>query len=170
MLENGRINGVRGLRKDHERIKEDGYSCSIPGIDFPILVENYIGKVVSVTPDINLNLNDLAPIHIQTETNSTRSYLDCYAGTTTFFLMGIIFSPPEIKFNIRDLTSTEMKQYVSDSCNFYYNKTGVWLSGTINELDKQIIQKYGAEFMQKVKEPESLKLRDETYINLNTTK
>jgi hypothetical protein len=46
----------------------------------------------------------------------------------------------------------------------------VWLSGTDDELDKKIVSKYGVEFMQKVKEPESLKQRDEAYIQLNKTK
>ena len=66
--------------------------------------------------------------------------------------------------------SPEMKQYISDACNFYHEKSGVWLSGTDDELDKKIVSKYGAEFMQKVKEPESLKQRDEAYIQLNKTK
>jgi hypothetical protein len=88
----------------------------------------------------------------------------------TTFLLQIMFSPPEIKFNMTDLMSPEMKQYISDACNFYHEKSGVWLSGTDDELDKKIVSKYGAEFMQKVKEPESLKQRDEAYIQLNKTK
>ena len=88
----------------------------------------------------------------------------------TTFLLQIMFSPPEIKFNLTDLMSPEMKQYISDACNFYHDKSGVWLSGTDDELDKQIVSIYGAEFMQKVKEPESLKQRDEAYIQLNKTK
>jgi hypothetical protein len=46
----------------------------------------------------------------------------------------------------------------------------LWLSGTDDELDKKIVSKYGSEFMQKVKEPESLKQRDQAYIKLNNTK
>ena len=104
-----------------------------------------------------------------TETNA-RTYLNCFNGTMTTFLLQIMSSPPEIKFNMTDLTSPEMKQYISDSCNFYHEKSGIWLSGTDDELDKIIVSKYGAEFMQKVKEPESLKLRDQAYIQLNKTK
>jgi hypothetical protein len=88
----------------------------------------------------------------------------------TTFLLQMMFSPPQIKFNITDLMSPEMKQYISDACNFYHEKSGVWLSGTDDELDKKIVSKYGVEFMQKVKEPESLKQRDEAYIQLNKTK
>jgi hypothetical protein len=87
----------------------------------------------------------------------------------TTFLLQMMFSPPQIKFNITDLMSPEMKQYISDACNFYHEKSGVWLSGTDDELDKKIVSKYGVEFMQKVKEPESLKQRDEAYIQLNKT-
>ena len=105
-----------------------------------------------------------------TETNTTRSYMNCYSGSMTTFLLQIMFSPPEIKFNITDLMSPEMKQYISDACNFYHEKSGVWLSGTDDELDKKIVSKYGSEFMQKVKEPESLKQRDQAYIQLNKTK
>jgi hypothetical protein len=88
----------------------------------------------------------------------------------TTFLLQMMFSPPQIKFNITDLMSPEMKQYISDACNFYHEKSGVWLSGTDDELDKKIVSKYGVEFMQKVKEPESLKQRDEAYIQLNKIK
>jgi hypothetical protein len=88
----------------------------------------------------------------------------------TTFLLQIMFSPPEIKFNITDLMSPEMKQYISDACNFYHEKSGLWLSGTDDELDKKIVSKYRSEFMQKVKEPESLKQRDQAYIKLNNTK
>jgi hypothetical protein len=106
----------------------------------------------------------------EANTNTTRSYLNCYNGSVTTFLLQIMFSPPEIKFNITDLMSSEMKQYISDACNFYHEKSGVWLSGADDELDKKIVSKYGAEFMQKVKEPESLKQRDQAYIQLNKTK
>jgi len=40
-----------------------------------------------------------------TETNTTRSYMNCYSGSMTTFLLQIMFSPPEIKFNITDLMS-----------------------------------------------------------------
>lgn len=102
-----------------------------------------------------------------TKTNTTRSYMNCYTGSMTTFLLQMMFSPPQIKFNITDLMSPEMKQYISDACNFYHEKSGVWLSGMDNELDKKIVSKYGDEFMQKVKTPESIKERDEGYIQLN---
>jgi hypothetical protein len=102
-----------------------------------------------------------------TETNTTRSFMNCYTGSVTTFLLQIMFSPPEIKFNISDLMSPQMKQYISDACNFYHEKSGVWLTGTDDELDKKIVSKYGAEFMRKYKEPESLKQRDEDYVQLN---
>jgi hypothetical protein len=105
-----------------------------------------------------------------TETNTTRSFTNCYDGTMKTFLLQIMVSPPEIKFNITDLHSPEVKQYISYACNFYHEKSGVWLSGTDDALDREIVSKYGAEFMQKVKEPESIKQRDEAIIQLNKTK
>jgi hypothetical protein len=101
--------------------------------------------------------------------NAARTYLSCYDGTMSTFLLQTLFGPPEIKFNLTDLMSPEVKQYISDSCKFYHEKSGVWLSGTDNELDKQIVSKYRAEFMQKVKEPDSLIQRDQAYIQLNKT-
>jgi hypothetical protein len=102
-----------------------------------------------------------------TETNTTTSYSNCFTGTMATFFLQLMSSPPEIKFDMSDLTSPEVKQYISNACNFYYEKSGVWLSGMDNELDKKIVSKYGDEFMQKVKTPESIKERDEGYIQLN---
>jgi len=102
-----------------------------------------------------------------TETNTTTSYSNCFTGTMATFFLQLMSSPPEIKFDMSDLTSPEVKQYISNACNFYHEKSGVWLSGTDDELDKKIVSKYGAEFMQKVKTPESIKERDEGYIQLN---
>lgn len=93
--------------------------------------------------------------------------MKCYEGTMSFFLLQILVSPPQVKFNTTDLVSPEVKQYITDSCNFYHDKSGVWLTGTDNELDKEILSKYGAEFMQKVKEPESIKERAQAYIQLS---
>jgi hypothetical protein len=106
-----------------------------------------------------------------TETNvdTTRTYLSCYDGSMSTLMLQTLFGPPEIKFNLTDLMSPEVKQYISDSCNFYHQKSGVWLTGTDNQLDKEIVSKYRAEFMQRVKEPSSLIQRDQAYIQLNKT-
>lgn len=111
-------------------------------------------------------------INNNTETNAkvARTYLSCYNGSMSTLMLQTLFGPPEIKFNLTDLMSPEVKQYISDSCKFYYEKSGVWLTGTDNELDKEIVSKYRAEFMQKVKEPDSLIQRDQAYIQLNKTK
>jgi len=102
-----------------------------------------------------------------TETNTTRSFMNCNIGTMKLFLSQMALSPPEIKFNLTDLTSPEVKQYISDACNFYHEKSGVWLSGSDNELEKEIVIKYGAELIQKVKTPEIIKELAEAYIQLN---
>lgn len=104
------------------------------------------------------------------DADAARTYLSCYDGTMSTFLLQTLFGPPEIKFNLTDLMSPEVKKYISDSCRFYHEKSGVWLSGTDNELDKEIVSKYRSEFMQKVKEPDSLIQRDQAYIQLNKTK
>lgn len=83
------------------------------------------------------------------------------------FFLQIAFAPPQIKFNISDLMSPEVKQYVSDACIFYHEKSGEWLTGKDDDLDKKIVSKYGYEFLQKVKTPKSIHERDEGYIRLN---
>ena len=103
----------------------------------------------------------------ETGSNMTRSFMNCYNGNINFFLLQMIFAPPEIKFNMTDLMSPEVKQYFSDACNFYHDKSGVWLTGTDDDLDRKIISQYGNEFMQKVKTPESIKERAVSYMKLN---
>src|SRR5512144_3206626 len=101
--------------------------------------------------------------------DAARTYLSCYDGSMSTLMLQTLFGPPEIKFNLTDLMSPEVKQYISDSCKFYHAKSGVWLTGTDNVLDKEIVSKYRAEFMKKVKEPSSLIQRDQAYIQLNKT-
>ncbi|HEY6949607.1 MAG TPA: hypothetical protein VI146_03280, partial [Nitrososphaeraceae archaeon] len=101
--------------------------------------------------------------------DAARTYLSCYDGSMSTLMLQTLFGPPEIKFNLTDLMSREVKQYISDSCNFYHQKSGVWLTGTDNQLDKEIVSKYRAEFMQQVKEPDSLIQRDQAYTQLNKT-
>ena len=111
-------------------------------------------------------------INNNTETNAkaARTYLSCYDGSMSTLMLQTLFGPPEIKFNLTDLMSPEVKQYISDSCKFYHAKSGEWLTGTDNVLDKEIVSKYRAEFMQKVKEPSSLIQRDQAYAQLNKMK
>jgi hypothetical protein len=58
----------------------------------------------------------------ETNANATGSYLNCYQRTIQFYLMGITFAPPEVKYNITDLLSPEVKQYISDGCKFITRK------------------------------------------------
>lgn len=103
--------------------------------------------------------------------NETGSFTNCRDASMKLFLSQMALSPPEIKFNLSRLTSPEVQQYASDFCNFYYEKSGVWLSGTENEFESEIITKYGTEFTQKVKAPEIIKELVEAYSQLiNKTK
>jgi hypothetical protein len=51
-------------------------------------------------------------------------------------LLSNMLTPPDSP-NIVDLNDPDIKQYFSDACNFYHNKSGIWLTGTDNELDKK---------------------------------
>jgi hypothetical protein len=133
--------------------------------------KNMILSLTLTTATLIVGLVLMQVGHGQTNNNNSeknadapRTYLSCYDGSMSTFILQTLFGPPEIKFNLTDLMSPEVKQYISDSCKFYHAKSGEWLTGTDNVLDKEIVSKYRAEFMQKVKEPSSLIQRDEAYI------
>jgi signal peptidase I len=150
----------------------DANLYSIPGIDFPIFVENYMGKVVSVTNDTQLNLTDSDAIDSQivlntntignltgnsvTTWNTTQltegSLNDCYKNAVSMLLFASIFTPENLE--LTDFMNPELKQHLSNFCNFYHEKTGQWIT-TIGELT-EYSEKYGDEFAQKYPTPESL--------------
>jgi hypothetical protein len=75
----------------------------------------------------------------QTTTNSeTNSYLDCYTKAAAVFHIANMFSPYAF-----DLTDPKMKKLISAACNFYYQKSGIWIDIS---KDTHITEKYGQEF------------------------
>jgi protein-disulfide isomerase len=94
--------------------------------------------------------NNNIPI-ISTEKDSeNRTFADCYSEIAGSILLASIFTPYTI-----DLTDPEMKNYFSNVCNFYYEKSGKWIKML---QDSEIAAMYGQEFYNKYGNtiPESL--------------
>ena len=60
--------------------------------------------------------------------------------------------------NITDILDPAYKKLIINLCNFYHEKTGVWIN-MMSEGDKRYIEQYGYEFYQKYGNtiPESIK-------------
>ena len=80
-----------------------------------------------------------------------RTFGDCYSGTVGSLLLASMFTPYTI-----DLNDPEMKKFLSNFCNFYFDKAGIWIN--IRETN-DLTTKYGQEFYNKYGNtmPESLK-------------
>jgi protein-disulfide isomerase len=80
-----------------------------------------------------------------------RTFGDCYSGTVGSLLLASMFTPYTI-----DLNDREMKKFLSNMCNFYFDKTGIWINIPENN---NLTTKYGQEFYNKYGNtmPESLK-------------
>jgi hypothetical protein len=117
------------------------------------------GKVIgcspieTVTPALNTTQ--------QTETEP-RSYENCYKGFSATIIMAMMFSPPEAGLNLMTLADPQVKQYISDLCKFYHEKTGIWLTfKPLDEYETSLRQQYDNEFFQTHELPEAFKkLRD----------
>jgi protein-disulfide isomerase len=80
-----------------------------------------------------------------------RTFGDCYSGMVGNLLLASMFTPYTV-----DLNDPEMKKFLSNLCNFYFDKTGIWIDIPQN---KDLTTKYGQEFYNKYGNtmPESLK-------------
>ena len=57
--------------------------------------------------------------------NETRSFINCYESAAGAIFMQNLISPKEY---IIDLTDLDIKQYISNWCNYIYEKSGKWLN------------------------------------------
>ena len=72
------------------------------------------------------------------EINATFS--DCYSDT----LIGLMFIAK------LDSNDEQVKNFVTNMCNFYHEKTGLWMTHE-NWFNEELKQKYAQEFYQKYK-------------------
>ena len=71
-----------------------------------------------------LGMSTISVAHAQNDTEK-RSYLNCYESAARDVLMQNLISPEEYAI---DLTDLEIKKYISNFCNFIYEKSGKWLN------------------------------------------
>jgi hypothetical protein len=90
----------------------------------------------------------------QTETE-TRTFENCFNENTISLTLGFLFVPFE-KLSIVDVQDPAWKTLITNVCNFYHEKTRIWINSI---RDKDIIQQYQQEFNNKYFDtyPEKLK-------------
>jgi hypothetical protein len=70
--------------------------------------------------------------------NETRSLATCYSNAVVGFLFAGAFLP---NFDITMLYDPEVKSMLKNYCNFYHEKTGIWL--TLNDTpDKEVKRQF----------------------------
>ena len=85
-------------------------------------------------------------LFIPTVNAEAKSFFECYTSFSSQFLLFNQLLPTTI-----DLTDPKMKAYISNICNFYHEKTGIWVDSSYNDpIDNQIdYYTLGKEFNQK---------------------
>lgn len=86
-----------------------------------------------------------------TESENSRTFNDCYSSLSGTILLGSMFSASKQSAFIV-LLDPEVKTWLSDYCNFYHDKTGVWIE-SLQELDNDVV----VEFTTNNPPPDSLK-------------
>jgi hypothetical protein len=87
----------------------------------------------------DMQFYDLVAIDNQTE---ARSFQDCFSEGMGILTLALIFAPTE-KLSAMDLIDPAFKKMIINMCNFYHEKTRIW----INMMsDGDIIQRYNYEF------------------------
>jgi len=102
--------------------------------------------------------DSLVAIDNQIETrNETRTFQDCFSDGMGVMTLALIFAPTE-KLSAADLIDPAFKKMIINMCNFYHEKTGLWIN-LMSEKDRQYSDLYGEEFKQKYGNtfPEKLK-------------
>jgi hypothetical protein len=89
--------------------------------------------------------------------NQTRTFEECVTESMGVLTLFLIFAPTE-DLDASDIVDPAYKKTMINMCNFYHEKTGVWID-LMDEEDKRYTEQYGSEFYQKYGNtmPESLK-------------
>ena len=82
-----------------------------------------------------------------------RTFLGCYTPIAEFFVLSLTLTPSTV-----DPKDPQVKQVITNLCNFYHEKTGVWVN-PFDSRDLKLIEPYSAEFNSTYYHtfPESLK-------------
>jgi hypothetical protein len=90
-------------------------------------------------------------VHPANAFNSTRTFENCYADTAGTFLFLSMFSSKSI--NLNDI---QVKNIISNMCNFYHEKTGYWINMMDENDTKNINKEMNDEFSERYPVPQSL--------------
>lgn len=110
-------------------------------------------SIVAISLTVGLVLMQYA--HGQTAENQTEtgSFFRCYTSFSSFFLMSNQLTPATV-----DLTDPQVKTFITNTCNFYHEKTGKWidvLSFNALDIDAKVIEEFNHTYGSTM--PESLK-------------
>ena len=111
--------------------------------------ENSIGTNIFESDNTNQSILTGGNNTNALENANPKTFNDCYKNIASTLMLMLVFTPETV-----DLTSPEIKTYLTNACNFYHEKTGIWIS-THNELSTYG-DKYGQEFRQKYPAPASI--------------
>jgi len=83
----------------------------------------------------------------------SRTFLSCYSEIASFFELSLTYTPSTV-----DPKDPQVKKLITNLCNFYHEKTNLWINAFDSE-DSKLIEPYGKEFSEKYNAtiPESLK-------------
>jgi hypothetical protein len=140
-------------------LAESGYSSTLPS-DFPPQAKYAFKIPIDKNNDLDhLNIRMLATDWGTSITypnvNQTRTFEDCYSDEVV-----IINETSRQKQMTINFTDQAVKTLITNFCNFYHDKPGLWVSGSSNvQQYNDIFNKYGAQFGQKYGHtiPESIK-------------
>ena len=76
-----------------------------------------------------------------------RTFNTCYSTVATSILYASMFTPTIINLN-----DPEIKEYITNICNFYHEKSGVWIN-SLNDLPK--VSDASEKYIMELKEFES---------------
>jgi hypothetical protein len=99
------------------------------------------------------NIPDLSSPDLSSETN--RTFTDCYSDAAKGLRSHLLILPADLKLNVSD---PEINKTITDMCNFYHEKTGLWVNNTDYKYQNAFDQ-YAQEYYQKYEStfPESFK-------------
>lgn len=83
--------------------------------------------------------------------NETRTFFRCYTSFSSAFMMFNELTPTTV-----NLTDPQVKAYISNLCNFYHEKIGIWIEFFTDKPDpklgEEFNQKYGSTMPDSIKE------------------
>jgi hypothetical protein len=97
----------------------------------------------------------------------TRTFKNCYSDTAMAILLRNMIYPDPI-----NLMDPEVRQFISDACNFYHEKTGIYRdsSDRLNEEYMQKMKPYWQEFNDRYTSKLSPELKEKLDLNSDNSK